>query len=46
LLDNLVLNVGNFAAVHPGGRFVIDQNIGRDISKFFFGGYSLDGNSS
>ena len=27
---------------HPGGKFVIEHNIGRDISKFFFGGYSLE----
>ena len=27
---------------HPGGKFVINQNIGRDISKFFHGGYSLE----
>jgi cytochrome b involved in lipid metabolism len=29
---------------HPGGKFVIEHNIGRDVSKFFYGGYSLDGN--
>lgn len=29
---------------HPGGRFVINQSVGKDISKFFYGGYSLEGN--
>ena len=29
---------------HPGGRFALRHNIGRDISKFFYGGYSLEGN--
>ena len=27
---------------HPGGKFALQQNIGRDISKFFNGGYSLE----
>ena len=27
---------------HPGGTFSLSQNIGRDISKFFYGGYSLE----
>lgn len=44
LLDDLVLNVKDFVSVHPGGKFAIRQNIGRDISKFFFGGYALDNN--
>lgn len=44
ILDNLVLNVGEFINSHPGGRFVIRHNIGQDISKFFFGGYCLEDN--
>jgi cytochrome b involved in lipid metabolism len=42
LLDNLVLKVDEFASAHPGGKFLIQHNVGRDISKFFFGGYSLE----
>jgi cytochrome b involved in lipid metabolism len=42
LLDDYVLDVAKFKANHPGGRFVIDFNIGRDISKFFHGGYLLE----
>lgn len=44
----MVLDVSNFKNHHPGGKFLIQHNIGRDISKFFYGGYSLenfDGNS-
>ena len=26
---------------HPGGRFMINKTVGRDISKFFYGGYQL-----
>ena len=44
LLDDLVLNVDKFAKEHPGGRFLITHNIGRDISKFYYGGYSLEDN--
>ena len=33
-----------FISKHPGGRFVLTHTIGTDISKFFFGGYSLEGN--
>jgi len=44
VIDNIILDVKEFADAHPGGKFVIKQSIGRDISKFFFGGYSLDGN--
>jgi len=44
LLDNLVLDVGDYMDNHPGGKFLLEHNIGRDISKFFYGGYGLDGN--
>ena len=44
ILDELVLDVEKFTNQHPGGRFVLMHNIGRDISKFFYGGYSLEGN--
>jgi len=44
LLDNLVLNVGEFINQHPGGRFVIRHNVGHDISKYFYGGYCLEDN--
>lgn len=44
ILDEYVLEIGDFISKHPGGRFVIEHNVGRDISKFFYGGYSLDGN--
>lgn len=44
IIDNLVIDVGEFINEHPGGRFVIQHNIGTDISKFFFGGYCLEGN--
>ena len=42
LLDDLVLNITQFKTEHPGGRFLLEHNIGRDISKFFYGGYVLE----
>jgi cytochrome b involved in lipid metabolism len=42
VLDDLVLDVSDYQWNHPGGWFVIGYNIGRDISKFFYGGYSLE----
>ncbi len=44
ILDDLVLDCSKFVAYHPGGKFVLQHNTGRDISKFFYGGYCLEGN--
>jgi cytochrome b involved in lipid metabolism len=41
----MVLDVSKFAINHPGGRFLIHHNIGRDVSKFFYGGYILENDS-
>ena len=41
IFDNLVLNLAGYEKLHPGGKFVLKQNLGRDISKFFNGGYTL-----
>lgn len=42
VLDDLILDVSSFMNFHPGGRFVIKHNVGRDISKYFHGAYSLE----
>ena len=39
IFDNLVLDLNGYENIHPGGRFNLQHNIGRDISKFFYGGY-------
>ena len=36
LLDDLVLDVSGFIAAHPGGKFLIEHNVGKDVSKFFY----------
>ena len=46
ILDGFVLDIGDFIAHHPGGKFTLSHNIGCDISKFFYGGYSMEGNLS
>jgi cytochrome b involved in lipid metabolism len=40
----MILEVSRFLDEHPGGRFSIEHHIGQDVSKFFYGGYSLEGN--
>jgi Cytochrome b5-like Heme/Steroid binding domain len=42
LLDDLILDVSQFKFEHPGGSFLLHSNIGRDISKFFYGGYTFE----
>ena len=39
IFDNLVLDLNGFDYIHPGGKFNLRHNLGRDISKFFYGGY-------
>jgi cytochrome b involved in lipid metabolism len=46
ILDNMVIDIGTYAYAHPGGAFLLEYNVGRDISKFFYGGYALDGNGN
>jgi cytochrome b involved in lipid metabolism len=46
VLNDMVLDATKFVDYHPGGKFVININAGRDISKFFFGGYCLEGNDA
>jgi len=41
ILDNKVIDFGEYDDFHPGGKFVLRKNIGRDISKFFYGSYKL-----
>jgi hypothetical protein len=41
LLDNKVLELGQFPKFHPGGFFTLEKNVGRDVTKFFNGAYKL-----
>ena len=42
VLDDVVLDVSAYMKHHPGGQFVLEHLVGKDVSKFFYGGYSLD----
>jgi cytochrome b involved in lipid metabolism len=46
ILYGLVLDVSDFVKYHPGGTFALEHTIGTDISKYFYGGYALEGNLS
>lgn len=47
IMDNCVLDnawlppLGHYDHWHPGGKFTLTKNYGRDISKYFYGGYML-----
>lgn len=41
IIDNQVMDFGEYDQFHPGGKFTIEKNNGRDISKFFYGAYKL-----
>ena len=42
LFNNFIVDVESFMDEHPGTRFVISQNIGREIGKYFYGAYSME----
>jgi cytochrome b involved in lipid metabolism len=46
VLDDLVLDLSEFAEKHPGGQFAINRTVGKDVSKYFYGGYAIDSNSN
>ena len=37
VLDGVVLDVGKFAKLHPGGAAVLHTHIGEDVSSLFHG---------
>lgn len=44
ICDDLVCDIGTYMYAHPGGAFLLEYNIGRDVSKFIFGSFALDQN--
>ena len=41
ICDNLVLRTSGYEKFHPGGKFALTKNVGRDISKFYYGNYKM-----
>lgn len=42
VIDDLVVDLAKYHFHHPGGAFVLRANIGRDISKYFHGAFSME----
>jgi len=42
LLEDLVLDIGAYKYEHPGGLFSLQHNSGRDVTKYFHGGYAME----
>lgn len=38
----MVIDISFFMNDHPGGKFSLKHNVGRDVSKYFYGGYSME----
>ena len=41
LLENNVIDLKEWEVFHPGGKFFLQKNIGRDITKYWYGGYQM-----
>ena len=44
LFDHYVIDLDSYSFDHPGGKYVLDECIGKEIGKYFYGAYSLDNN--
>jgi hypothetical protein len=42
LFNNYVLDIEGFKDEHPGTAFVLKENIGNEIGKYFYGAYSME----
>ena len=42
VLDNKVIDLKNFAKFHPGGHYLIQKNLGTDVSRYFYGVYGMN----
>lgn len=42
ILDDMIVDLQPLLMHHPGGTFLLNIHVGRDISKFFYGGYQLE----
>lgn len=42
LFNNHIVDVESFMDEHPGTKFLISENIGCEIGKYFYGAYTID----
>lgn len=40
IVNSEVYDLSNY--IHPGGNFIIQNVIGREVSRFFYGAYGLE----
>ena len=45
MYNQYVVDVSSLLSTHPGGRFVIEKNIGREIGKYLYGAYTVESSS-
>jgi cytochrome b involved in lipid metabolism len=45
ILEDLVLDISEYKEDHPGGQFLVEHLIGRDITQFFYGSTILEPSS-
>ena len=43
-MNDIIIDMKSYAKSHPGGLFLLDKNVGRDIGKYFDGGYQMENN--
>ena len=42
--NNKVVDIGDWAKHHPGGRYAIESHYGTDIGRYLYGVYQIDEN--
>lgn len=42
IMNDLILDVSRYQTTHPGGQFLLEKNLGRDIAKYYDGGYTME----
>lgn len=42
LFDNYVVDLSYYGIDHPGGKYVLDECVGKDLGKYFYGSYSME----
>ena len=42
LFNDYIVDVESFLDEHPGTRFVLTENLGREVGKYFYGAYAVE----
>ena len=41
ILENNIIDLHEWEIFHPGGKFALQKNLGKDVTKYFYGAYQL-----